>query len=36
VKKYLAKKGQQTAPAQPKSTAGINPIMDAMKELLGK
>jgi hypothetical protein len=36
VKKYLAKKGQPTAPAQTKSTGEINPIMDAVKEMLGK
>lgn len=36
VKKYLAKKVQQPAPAQPKSTAEINPIMDAVKQMLGK
>jgi TRAP transporter TAXI family solute receptor len=36
VKKYLVKIAQQSAPAQPKTTDQINPIMDAVKEMLGK
>ena len=36
VKKYLVKKGQQSAPAQPKPTAEMNPIMEAVKGMMGK
>lgn len=36
VKKYLTKKVQPNAPALTKSTGEINPIMDAVKEMLGK
>jgi TRAP transporter TAXI family solute receptor len=36
VKKYLAKKVQQPPPAQTKTTGEINPIMDAVKQMLGK
>ena len=35
VKKYLSRIVQQIAPTQPKSTAEINPIMDAVKQMLG-
>jgi hypothetical protein len=36
VKKYLAKKAPQAAPAQTKSAAETNPVMDAVKQTLGK
>jgi uncharacterized protein len=36
VKKYLTRIVQPIAPTQPKSTSEINPIMDAVKEMMSK